>query len=1445
MGDRGERRHHRRDAERGNVDGQRDPRDIEEIARLQQRVRDLELQHDGYEEETDTDFIIRDDEGVDGNPFGRRNRRQGTYESDPLRNMGIKVEIPEFEGRAQPDEFIDWLSTVERIFDLKDIPDKYKVKLVAIKLRKYASLWWDHIKKQRAQKGKSKVRTWDKMKKLLREKFLPINYRQEAFLEYHNLSQRTSSVEELISEFDRLRMRCGAEEEEEQVIARFLGALRSDVSDMVQLQPYWSFNDVCRLALQVEKQLKAKTKNTPVKLSPIKADVSRIPTTVSPGNQLGPIKAEPSGGAHPAAPASSRITRCFKCHGLGHFARECPNKHLVTFTEDTLPIYDTDPNEEADTHDVIVYPDKGEALITQRVLNAAPVPPLDDTLWLRNNIFRTKCTSKGKVCTIIIDGGSCENMVAMSMVEKLGLQVEPHPDPYQLTWLKKGNVVKVNQRCLVKFSIGAQYSDEVWCEVIPMDACHVLLGRPWQYDRKTKHDGFKNTYSFKKDGINIVLTPLDTRETDTEAVVLSKSAFIDFTRHTTPPFVYSLVVVEQNAHTAEPPLQVRSLLEEFRDVFPEEIPAGLPLMRKVQHCIDFIPGSVIPNKPAYRMNPKEFEELHRQVTELLAKGLIRESMSPCAVPALLVPKPGGAYRMCVDSRAVNKITIKYRFPIPRFEDLLDQLHGSSVFSKIDLRSGYHQIRMRPGDEWKTAFKTRDGLYEWMVMPFGLSNAPSTFMRLMNHVFKALIGKCVVVYFDDILVFSRDVTQHLLHLRQVFHILREQKLYANGGKCHFLSPEVLFLGFLISKQGIRMDESKIEAITTWPTPTSAHEVRSFHGLASFYRRFIRNFSSIVAPLTDCLKGNTFLWTPAASHAFEELKQRVTQAPVLALPNFEVAFQVECDASGFGIGGVLSQENRPIAFFSEKLNDAKQKYSTYDKEFYAIIRSLEYWRHYLLPGEFVLYSDHQALRFINGQHKLNARHAKWVEYLQDFSFVIKHKAGANNTVADALSRRRALVTSLKVQVEGFDIFRHLYQDDPDFSEAWVGCQNATSTEYIIHDGFLFQGCRLCVPRCSLRDAIILESHQGGLAGHFGRDKTLKLVQERFVWPRMGKDVARIIDRCRTCHVAKTHHSNAGLYTPLPIPEGPWEDVSLDFVVGLPRTQRQKDSIMVVVDRFSKMAHFIPCAKTYDASQVARLYFAEIVRLHGIPKSLTSDRDVKFVGHFWRTLWKRMGSRLHFSSAHHPQSDGQTEVTNRTLGNLLRSLVGSNPRQWDLVLPQAEFAYNRSAHRSTGLSPFLVVYGRNPFTPLDLTPIPAVEHYSAEGEERSTQIKQMHNMVREQIENNNIVYQRRANVRRKRVVFQEGDMVWIHLSKERFPGGRLGKLQPRADGPFKVLKRINDNAYKIDLPGHYNVSATFNVADLSPFLPEDEDPFDSRTSPFEEGENDADGPDPNENP
>ncbi|KAJ9549290.1 LOW QUALITY PROTEIN: hypothetical protein OSB04_021833 [Centaurea solstitialis] len=452
-------RHPRRNTGQGNEDYRRDPRDIEEIARLQQRCS-------GVSDPMKTPRPTPSSEMKETKVTGGTLLREGTKvtkviggtllepRTDPLRNLGVKIDVPEFDGKAESDVFIDRLQTVERIFDLRDIPDKYKVKLVAIKLRKYASLWWEHVKKKRAQEGRSKVRTWDKMKKLLREKFLPLNFRQEAFLEYHNLSQRSNTVEDLICEFDRLRMRCGAEEEEEQIIARFFGALQPEIADIVQLQPYWTFNDVCQFALKVEKQLKAKGRATITRSNPAKSEGYRGVSGAPTRNRPSASKPEGSTSSNTPVVSSRAPPRCFKSGGLGYFARECPNTQLLTLTEDTPPVYDTEGDQPEASETEIVYRIK-------RVLSTNQTRSTDDNLWLRNNIFRTRCTVKGKVCTIIVDGGSCENMVAVVMVEKLGLKVEPHPEPYQLTWLKKGNVVKVNQRCLVQFSIGTRYSDEV------------------------------------------------------------------------------------------------------------------------------------------------------------------------------------------------------------------------------------------------------------------------------------------------------------------------------------------------------------------------------------------------------------------------------------------------------------------------------------------------------------------------------------------------------------------------------------------------------------------------------------------------------------------------------------------------------------------------------------------------------------------------------------------------------------------------------------------------------------------------------------------------------------------------------------------------------------------------------------------------------------------------
>ncbi|KAI0529651.1 hypothetical protein KFK09_002205 [Dendrobium nobile] len=514
--------------------------------------------------------------------------------------------------------------------------------------------------------------------------------------------------------------------------------------------------------------------------------------------------------------------KCFRCFQPGHKSNECPQRQQLQLMENEDGEGSNNPNEGDSPYVEDVDGDDGNHIIY--VVEKLLITPNRSNASQRNSIFKTRCTISGKVCDLLVNSGCTENIISWSVVHALQLKTTKNPQPYKISWVKRGIEIPVTEMCQVTFSIGRQYVCEVLCDVLDMDLCHLILGRLWQFDAGVIYDGRANAYSLDWKGRRLRFLPTaredknSSRDSPPTVMQIVSGPTLLLSWQDTSIMWALLVTDAADQSTTSLPCEIQDLLQTFADICPQDLPSSLPPMRSVQHQIYLVPNATLPNLPHYRLSPKEQQILQSIIEELLNKQLIQDSISTCAVPALLVPKKNGERQLCVDSRAINKITVKYHFPVPRIEELLDKLVGASVFLKLDLRSGYHQIRIRPGDEWKIAFKTPMGLYEWRVMPFWLCNAPSTFMRLIHDLLKPFWGRFCIAYFDDILVFIRSLEDHLSHLRQLFVELQENKLYLNLSKCEFSTSQVNFLGFIVSSEGVEMNKDKVSAILNWPTPT---------------------------------------------------------------------------------------------------------------------------------------------------------------------------------------------------------------------------------------------------------------------------------------------------------------------------------------------------------------------------------------------------------------------------------------------------------------------------------------------------------------------------------------------------------------------------------------------------------------------------------------------------
>ena len=552
-----------------------------------------------------------------------------------------------------------------------------------------------------------------------------------------------------------------------------------------------------------------------------------------------------------------------------------------------------------------------------------------------------------------------------------------------------------------------------------------------------------------------------------------------------------------------------------------------------------------------------------------------------------------------------------------------RLKGAKVFSKLDLASGYYQIKIHNDDIPKTAFRCRYGHFEFNVMAFGLTGAPATFMRVMNDVLKPYLDTFCSAYLDDILIYSKSNAEHCDHLRKVLLKLRELKLYAKPSKCEMFRSKVAFLGHVISADGLKMEEEKVTAVKEYPKPRNIHEVRGFLGFVGFYRKFIAGFAKIAKPLTELTKAKAkkFEWDDEAEQSYHTLKELIQTAPMLHAPDENQPFWLTTDASDFAVGAVLQQKDdentlRPIAFYSAKLKGAETRYATHEKELLSIVKALKHFRSYIYGHQVNVLTDHKTLQYFLDQPKLSLRQARWAELMADYNLNITYHPGKVNVVADYLSRN----PDYKMEDENLndkdeqlcevvelhpkkpeELIKRVQQQQKDDESCKKLMENKLlldSKKMRIEDGLLYQGSRLVVPdNTELKRAILEKFHDNPISRHVGISKTSELISRHFSWEKLINDVEDYVRGCPKCQRVKAiQRKPAGLLYPNAIPKNPWEIISMDLITHLPKSPNGNDSIFVVVDRLTKYVHCIACREKIGSKQLAQLFFEQIVRLHG---------------------------------------------------------------------------------------------------------------------------------------------------------------------------------------------------------------------------------------------------------
>ena len=1060
----------------------------------------------------------------------------------------------------------------------------------------------------------------------------------------------------------------------------------------------------------------------------------------------------------------------------------------------------------------------------------------------------------------LIDTGATESCISEAFVSGIGAPVRS-----KMETLSMANGSLAHSKGTVVLPINMQdYWSEAVFKVFPMNSnFDVILGRDWcnhvscdiLYSSGLMRFQSPTTGKFHE----IVLQPVS------HGIVCPVISSVDLDKHIeTGDTVYTCHVTAQTTelNTSDSD-KVQVILEQYRDVFPDALPAELPPERSVYHTIPLKDSNAVPPaRKTYRLSQPELEECKQQVTALLAKGHIRPSCSPYGSPVLFVKKATGGLRMCIDFRGLNEQTIKNRYPLPRIDELFDKLQGATVFSGIDLQSAYNQVRLKPEDVPKTAFTTPFGLFEFKVLCFGLTNAPGTFQNIMNDVLKDVIGKFVLVYLDDIVIYSHSEEEHMLHLKIVLELLRAHKLYAKLSKCKFVQSELKFLGHIISAKGIQVDPAKVSIVKDWPVPKSKHDMQKFLGLANYFRKFIMGYAQLVAPMQQLTKKDKdYAWTEECNAAFTGVKNALCAAPVLALPDLQRPFEVVCDASGVGLGAVLIQDGRPISFWAKRLSEAEQNYAVGEQEMLAVVHALELWHCYLDGPDFTVVTDHSPNVFFANKKLLNPRQKRWNERIQPYKFEWEYRPGRTN-VADPLSRHPSffaesstvaaalrssaaasfpamssiLASSLAsitarisavsmaapantnaeaeneaAQQQDQDMLSQIvqgYDTDPWFQQE----HHVAGLE--LYNGLFYKGDALVIPdNAELKNFILRELHDSNYCGHVGYHRTQHNVQRRYWWPGMAAEIREYVQGCQVCQRDKASNQKpAGLLQPIEVPYNGWDHATMDRITQLPKTKRGHTAILVVVDKLTKMTRFAPVKNESTAADIAQAFVEHVWNSHGMPLQITTDRGTEFTNAFSKSLCDIIGTKHTKSTSYHPQTDGQTERMNRVLEDMLRHYITPKMDNWDDMLPVLEFAINNSYQDSIKDTPFYANYGKHPRLPDDIkregkpSRNPQAYDFIDNIEKTITKAKACLKDAQHR-------QKQHYDARHRDLQFKVGDKVW--LSSKNIPIVTIGtrKLYPLWLGPFPVTKKVGAVAYQLEIPPHYRLHNTFHVGLLKP--------------------------------